>query len=60
MEYNELERLYAKACALSNHLYYRRQSDPRFARIYQKARERERRRGERLSDYVAYVDARDY
>ena len=44
----DLDRLYTQAWRLGNQLYYRRRDDPRFARIYAKARARELRRGERL------------
>ena len=47
---SDLERLYSQACRLCNVLYYRRQSDPCFARIYAKATERQSRRGERLRE----------
>lgn len=47
---SDLERLYSQACGLCRYLYYRRQPDPRFARIYAKATERQTRRGERLRE----------
>lgn len=47
---SDLERLYSQACHLCRYLYYRRQSDPRFSRLYAKATERQSRRGERLRE----------